>query len=167
MRQNDNSKQGAVLYRSENQIKRVLGINAWRNLLGDKIIRFTEMMPDTDNTVLMAIIDQLPQFWHMAIEVLAFLEKRTGTRNNPDLQKQFWIIRKVIATELEMDRYRPEDREKHIQTVFDCLDDGIGLTDQDWVYLAAVQKNRLIGTRQALIAILCYVGGRLNMTGVI
>lgn len=167
MNQNDTNKHGPVLYKSENQIKRILGINAWRNLLGDKIVRFTAMMPDTDNSVLMAIIDQLPQFWHMSIEVLDFLETRVGTRNNPDLQKQFWIIRKVIATELEMDRYRPEDRESHVQTIFECLDDGIGLSDQDWAYLTALQKNTSGNTRQILIAILCYIGGHLNMTGVV
>jgi hypothetical protein len=35
-------------YKNEIQIKKAMGIESWRNLSRDKVIRFAAMMPDMD-----------------------------------------------------------------------------------------------------------------------
>jgi len=59
---NDGCPQGLdMIYRTENQIKMELGLNAWRNLLQDKVIRFAHMMQDMDINVMMKLAGELPQ----------------------------------------------------------------------------------------------------------
>lgn len=38
-------------YDSEEAVKKALGIETWRNLSKDKIVRFAAMMPDMDTEV--------------------------------------------------------------------------------------------------------------------
>ncbi|NDU73734.1 hypothetical protein GWI34_13950 [Actinomadura sp. DSM 109109] len=61
--------------KSEAEIKRTLGIDSWRNLSKDKMLRFAAMMPDLDTEVAIKIIEQFPVFKEFATETLSTLER--------------------------------------------------------------------------------------------
>ncbi|MCD0450009.1 hypothetical protein LO762_12515 [Actinocorallia sp. API 0066] len=59
----------------EAEIKRTLGIDSFRNVSKDKILKFAAMMPDLDTEVAIKIIEQFPVFKEFAAGALNTLER--------------------------------------------------------------------------------------------
>ena len=49
-------------YVTENDVKRALKIDSFRNLSKDKVMEFASMIPDMDKDVAIAIINQFPSY---------------------------------------------------------------------------------------------------------
>src|SRR3954453_3119805 len=57
-------------YTNEVELKQALGIETWRNLSKDTIIRFFELLPDVDPELALKLIAQLPEITTLAKSVL-------------------------------------------------------------------------------------------------
>jgi len=55
---------------SEDEVKQELGIESWRNLSKDKVLRFAAMMPDMDTEVALKIVEHFPVFKDFALDVV-------------------------------------------------------------------------------------------------
>jgi hypothetical protein len=150
-----------VVYKTENQIKMILGINTWRNLLNEKLARFTEMMPQMEQEVLTDLLGQLPQFWLLARNTLDHLEKLTITAQAPIEPVDMREIRKVINYELEPERADPVEQQYLIETVVQNLITHIDMSQQDRAFLSGLAEASSVSARLKIIAALSYVGGRM------
>lgn len=76
-------------FENEGEILKELGMESWRNLSKEKMIRFAAMMPDMDKEVALKIIQQLPEFTKFALEALNVMEKEHANTlsSNKDSQK--------------------------------------------------------------------------------
>jgi len=151
-----------VIFKTDNQIKMALGINAWRNLLNDKIIKFAEMMPDMDQDVMMELISQLPQFWIFSRNTLDQLENPDHTISNTLRQNRMHEIKKIISNDLFDDSCTAADRKLFMDTILQNLDQQAELTDKDREYLSGIQRNNNFSTRQVVLASLSFIGSKLN-----
>ncbi|MER6332209.1 hypothetical protein ABT298_23330 [Streptomyces sp. NPDC001034] len=103
-------------YKSEAEIKRALGIESWRNLSKDKMIRFAAMMPDMGTEVALKIIDQFPSFKEFATEVVNALEKSFDSAVSANKQSQehvhqaLWHIREILQSQLDKECQSWEER---------------------------------------------------------
>ena len=83
-------------YKSEQQIMKKLGIESWRNLSKDKVVKFAAMMPDMDKEVMLKVIDQFPEFTKYASDLLASLHEtvqKSMDVNNDSYKASLEIIK--------------------------------------------------------------------------
>ena len=85
-------------YKNELQIKKALGIENWRNLSRDKVIRFAAMMPDMDKEVMIEIIKSFPEFTKYGNDLLESLREtiqKTIDKNSEDYHMGLTIIQET------------------------------------------------------------------------
>ena len=87
-------------YKNELQIKKAMGIESWRNLSKDKVIRFAALMPDMDKEVMMEIIKAFPEFTKYGNDLLESLKEtiqRSMDKNSEDYRMGLAIIQETQA----------------------------------------------------------------------
>jgi hypothetical protein len=153
-----------VVYQTDNQIKTALGINNWRNLLHDKMMRFTSMMPAMNPTVMMDLISQLPQFWHFSQDVLKTLESRPEIRQNPVQAGLLKEVRRFLDRDLDANQPRHPGKNKYLDAVLaagNLCYPANWLGESDLQFLSVIQNEPICSQRTVLIAALTFLGGRL------
>src|SRR6478752_4576238 len=96
-------------YNNEAEIKQALGIESWRNLSKDKMIRFAAMMPDMDKEVALRIVEQFPVFKEFALDVVANMERvqeatlSANTQSQEHVHRSLSEIREILKGELNKD----------------------------------------------------------------
>ncbi len=153
-----------MMYKTDNQIKNALDINAWRNLLNEKIVLFTGMMPEMNQDIMMDLVCHLPQFWHFSKAILKKLENQDDIRRDPTHWAQLKEIRKVLDMDLFNDHNSAEARAKLSSAILlagERHPQGDRLTDADRQFVIAMLKDPNCTTRTLVMATLSYVGGRI------
>lgn len=149
-----------MIYKSENQIKMVLGINAWRNMLNDKFMMFIDMMPAMDQDVMMAIIKQLPQFWLFSKETLAYLEKSEPDGDSALQPNPFAEIHRILGNELGGDHYTLDQKKYFLGTIIGSLGQDDVLNEKDLAFLTSLPNHTANNARLVIMAALTFIGGR-------
>jgi len=91
----------------------VLGIQSWRNLSKDKVIKFAAMMPDMGNEVRLKIVEQFPAFKDLA-------------KNSVDSVKQAYEAT-LSANEKSQDHFHRASQQHR-----DTLKDDLSRDDLSW-----------------------------------
>ncbi|MEV4345001.1 hypothetical protein AB0J83_11040 [Actinoplanes sp. NPDC049596] len=100
----------------EEEVKKALDIDSWRNLSKEKVMRFAAMMPDMSNEVRMKIIEQFPNFKELALGTLSTLKGAhestlgSNTQNQENIHNAYQDIRNALKEELKRDDLSAEDR---------------------------------------------------------
>jgi hypothetical protein len=101
---------------SEDDVKKKLGIDSWRNLSKDKFLNFVAEMPQMNKEVALKAIAQFPNFKSLVDETLNSVEQ-----NSANAQKYSWksqkkvhgaykSYRKTLDRELDRENLSTEDR---------------------------------------------------------
>lgn len=64
---------------SEDQVKKALHINTFRNLSKDKVMEFVNLIPQMDKEVAMSIINQFPAYTKYATDIIGQLKDQCQT----------------------------------------------------------------------------------------
>ncbi|MEU1123835.1 hypothetical protein ABZ371_09695, partial [Streptomyces sp. NPDC005899] len=80
-------------YKSEAQIMKALGIESWRNLSKDKMVRFAAMMPNMDTEVALKIVEQFPAFKDFAKDAVSAVERAHESTLSANSQSQEHVHR--------------------------------------------------------------------------
>jgi hypothetical protein len=153
-----------VVYQTENQIKMTLGINAWRNLLNDKIIRFARLMPDMNPVFMLELVGQLPQFWLFAKDTLQRLEKNESAPRDLIRSGKLKEIRRSIYNDLESEHNSTDDKLYYIEAILLILDQNASreiLSEADRKFMITLCASEAHMARTVVIAALTFLGGRL------
>lgn len=94
---------------NEVEVKKQLGIESWKNLSKDKMLRFAAMMPDMDTEVTLKIIEQFPAFKEFALDTVKEMEKahestlKSNDKSQDQVYKALQEIREILKGELDKD----------------------------------------------------------------
>jgi hypothetical protein len=152
-----------VVYLSENQIKNELGINNWRNLLNDKIVQFTVLMPQINPAIMVSLVGQLPQLWHFANKTLRALESKPEIRQIPQQVRRLQDVRRFLDRDLDTDHNKTEDKRNFLEAILGVIDQQLGsdrLSDEDRKFITSIHELQGCDTRTMLIAVISFIGGR-------
>ena len=107
-----------MTYKSEDQLKKALEVDSWRNLSRDKVIRFAAMMPDMDRELALKIVDQFPEFKRFALDALDVIGKghEPTLAHNQRSQEIFYQGNREIRAIVSVDMNRVVSITKHLKT---------------------------------------------------
>ncbi|MET8771656.1 hypothetical protein [Streptomyces sp. NPDC004658] len=154
-------------YKNEDEIKRALGIESWRNLSKDKMIRFAAMMPDMGTEVALKIIEQFPSFKEFATDVVNAMEKSFDSALSANKQSQEHVhqalrhIREILERQLDKDDLSGEERKYILDLLMETgrLD---ALKDSENKKFLHVGLKTLAGVGAAALALsVAFVGGKV------
>jgi hypothetical protein len=152
---------------SEEEVKEALGIDSWRNLSKDKVVRFAAMMPDMSKDVAIKVIEQFPKFKELALDALNFADKAHGSTLNSNAQSQervynaYQDIREALKAELERDDLSAEDRRILIEQLMRTGDKVFEKDTENKQLLDGLFKKALLVTGAVVASGFVFVGGKV------
>ena len=158
-------------FKSELQIKQALGIESWRNLSKDKMIRFAEMMPDMDREVALRIVDQFPVFKDFAVDVVTNMERAqeatlsANTQSQDHVHRSLGEIREILKGELSKDDLTFEEKKYLIEQIQETGRQEFKKDSENKQFLDGVLNKVLVGAGGALVAGLVFVGAKVMVDG--
>lgn len=150
---------------SEEEVKRKLGIDSWRNLSKDGVMSLVAMMPEMSKDVALKIAEQFPDFKLLVTETLNVVGdqlKSVFTSNDKSqkrAQKAFDTAQKAYISELDKDLSTEERRDLYER----ILDAAQKVDDKDERNKQFVLNAlKVVGATIAavLVAAVAFVGGR-------
>lgn len=152
---------------SEDEVKKALEIDSWRNLSRDKVMKFAAMMPDMDQEVALSIVGQFPAFTRFALGALNFLEKAnesTQASNNTSQERvhdAYREVREVLRGELDQESLSPEDRRFILESMLETADKESEKDAENKRFLDGLFNKSAIAVGTAIAAGLVFVGGKI------
>ena len=108
---------------NEDEVKRRLGIETWRNLSKDKMLRFAAMMPDIDTEVALKIVEQFPAFTAFALDAVKVMEQAhaatlsVNDRSQDRVYQALQEIREILKGELDRNDLSWDERKFLIEQI--------------------------------------------------
>ena len=131
---------------SENDVKKALGLNDFRNISKEKIMEFVNLIPNMDKDVALAIVNQFPVYKEFAVTVITVLKDMCNSaleKNDLSQKESLSAYRKILddlGELLKKDGVSQEDQE----LIFDkmvMIADKIALKDtENKNFIAGVVK---------------------------
>ncbi|MFF3201750.1 hypothetical protein [Streptomyces sp. NPDC002962] len=113
---------------NEAEIKRALGIQSWRNLSKEKVIKFAAMMPDMATEVRLKIIEQFPAFKDLAknsVDSVKQAHESTLSANGKS-EENFHQASQQHRDALKDDRSRDDLSWEQRQFLHECFQQNVG-----------------------------------------
>ncbi|MGW2179607.1 hypothetical protein ACWCXX_16200 [Streptomyces sp. NPDC001732] len=154
-------------YKNEAQLMRELGIDTWRHLSKDKMIRFAAMMPDMDTEVALKVVDQFPAFKEFAKEALDTIHKSheaTLSANKHSMDQVFQALQKnreIFERELSKDDLSREERKFLLELIQETGRLACQKDSENKKFLDGMLKKAIVGVGSALALGVVFVGGRI------
>lgn len=154
-------------YEDEESIKKELGIDSWRNLTRDKVVRFAAMMPDIDTEVALKIIEQFPAFKEFAEEILNTMEKAhvatldANTRSQDQVHQAYQEIRGVLKGQLEKDDLSWEERKFLIEQIQETGRQQFQKDTESKKFLDSLFGRVVVGAGVVVAGALVFVGAKV------
>ncbi|OEJ93940.1 hypothetical protein [Streptomyces thermolilacinus] len=156
-----------MAYKSEAEIKQALGIESWRHLSKDKMIRFAAMMPEMDTEVALRIVEQFPVFKDFAKDAVDSMETAHASTLSANKQSQehvhqaFQEIREILKRELDKDYLSWESKKFIIEQIQETGRLEFQKDSENKQFLDGVLKKVVIGAGAALALGVAFVGGKI------
>jgi hypothetical protein len=105
-----------MVFDSEDEVKKALGITSWRNLSKDNVVKFAAMRPDMNKDVAQVIVAQLPMFTRLGLDVMESMRKAHDSTLGSNRHSQDRVhdslaeVREMAKEELKRDDLSPEER---------------------------------------------------------
>ena len=113
---------------NEEELKRKMGIESWRNLSKDKFLTFVSDLPNMSNEVAIKVIEQFPDFKSLVLDSLNQVqeqaEKAVGAnwKSQKKVHKAFAEYRAILSRELDREGLTSEDRFKILEKLGNAID---------------------------------------------
>ncbi len=101
---------------SEEQVKKALNINSFRNMSKDKIMQFVSLIPQMDREVAIAIINQFPNYADYAVHIVEQLNTmcdsilQSNSSSQKDVIEIYKTVLESIKDQLKNEKLTPELR---------------------------------------------------------
>lgn len=116
-------------FETEEDLKRSMGIDSWRNLSKDKFLTFVSDLPNMSKEVAVKVVEQFPDFKGLVLDSLnrvqeqATLSVNANWKSQKKVHKAFAEYRAVLTRELDRDNLTSEDRVSILQLFKKAVDD--------------------------------------------
>ncbi|MFD4716732.1 hypothetical protein ACFWN5_44810 [Streptomyces sp. NPDC058430] len=154
-------------YKNQAEIKKALGIEDWRNLSKDKVIRFAAMMPNMDTEVALKIIEQFPSFKDFAKDAVSAIERAHESTLSANNQSQEHVhracqeVRDILKGELDKDNLSWEEKKFLIEQIQETARMQFQKDSESKQFLDGALKKVLVGATAAVALCVAFVGGRV------
>lgn len=154
-------------YQNEVQIKKALGIETWRNLSRDKVIRFAAMMPDMDKEVMLEIIKTFPEFTKYGNDLLESLRETIQTtidKNSEDYRTALAVIQKtqdICSEQLNRTDISSEERVLIWNNLMEVTRMIPIMDKENKKHYEFLSNKYFKATTAALIAAVVFIGGKV------
>ena len=114
-----------MTFETEDEVKNALGIETWRNLPKENVVKLAAMRPDIDAELAKTIVAQLPVSTRLGVDVLTAMRKAHDStlganRHSQDrVHEAFAEVRKMAREELEKQDLSVDDRRYYHQVAMD------------------------------------------------
>ena len=85
---------------NEEELKRKMGIESWRNLSKDKFLTFVSDLPNMSNEVAIKVIEQFPDFKSLVLDSLNQIQEQAEKAVGANWKSQKKSIRRSRSTAL-------------------------------------------------------------------
>ncbi len=156
-------------YKNELQIKKALGIENWRNLSKDKVIRFAALMPDMDKEVMLEIIKSFPEFTKYGNDLMEALKEtiqKSIDKNSEDYQMGLAIIQETQAIcKEQLNRTDLSDNERVLiwNNLMEVTKIIPVMTKENTKFYEFLNNKYFKATTAALGIALVFIGGKVIM----
>lgn len=154
-------------YKNEKQIMKKLGIESWRNLSKDKVVKFAAMMPDMDKEVMLKVIDQFPEFTKYASDLLASLHEtvqKSMDVNSEDYKASLEIIKEtqfIYKELLVKDGITSEERLLIINKLSDLTKSVESMDKENKKFIKILTSETVKATAVAIGTAIVILGGKV------
>lgn len=156
-------------YTSADDVKTALGIDNWRKLSKDHYLRLVAMMPDLDEKVRLAVLEQLPEIQKILVKAMGTVRKlHETTLASDDKSQEFGYqgrreARASIIAQLENDNLDPRTR-THLNDLLMQLSDKDDAKDSEHKrYLDRWMTKTTVGVVAALVLTGVAIGGKVGL----
>lgn len=114
-------------YTNENEVKKALGIESFRNLKKDDIVQFFTMLPDIDKEVSLKIIEQFPNFKEYALTAVDGFQETTKGLLNSNIQSQenlhtaWQDVRRILEAQLKNPDTTSEEKLRYAEMIMETV----------------------------------------------
>ncbi len=151
---------------SEADVKKTLGIDSWRNLSRDGVMRLVAMMPEMDTEVALRIAEQFPDFKLLATETLKSVNEQLATtlKSNDKSQKRaqqaFSKAQDIYIKELGRDNLTVEERRDLYERILDTARHVDAKDERNKQFI--LKTLSVVGATVGVVAVaaVAFVGGR-------
>ncbi|MFI2035051.1 hypothetical protein ACH470_10355 [Streptomyces bottropensis] len=154
-------------YKDEDEIKHALGIDSWRNLSKDKMIRFVAMMPDMGTEVALKIVEQFPAFKDFAQNVVDAMKKSHESTLSANKESQEYVhrafqdLRDTLKNELDKGDLTWEQKRELIEKMQEAVREESQKDSENKRFLDGALKKVMVLGGAALALGVAFVGGRV------
>ncbi|MBO4140186.1 hypothetical protein J5U46_08530 [Micromonospora tulbaghiae] len=154
-------------YKNEDEIKKVLGIDTWRNLSKDKVFQFAAMMPEMDTEVALKIIEQLPEYRKLLTKGLELLGKehestlKSNSQSQESVHQGWREIREAIKSKLEQEGLDWEQTKFLVEQMMETGRQESAKDTENKQFLDGLFTKAAIGTGAAAVLAIAFVGGKV------
>lgn len=112
----------------EQDLKRKLGIESWKNLSREKFLTFASELPNMNKEVALKIIDQFPDFKSLVLDSLGQVEEQAANalaanwKSQKKVHKAFAEQRAILRRELDRTGLTTEDRFSILAMLAESID---------------------------------------------
>jgi len=158
-----------MTFKNEDDIKKALGIDTWRNLSKDTVVKFAAMMPDMDKELAAKLIEKFPEFKSLALDALATVAKQhSGTLSgNKESQDQvhdaYEKTREVLEAQLQRDDLSAEERLEIMRMIQDTADREFEKDSENKKFLKGMFDNVTALGAVSLGLAVVFVGGKVML----
>lgn len=153
-------------YASEDEVKKAIGIQTWRNLSKESIVKFAAMMPDMDKEVALKVIEKFPEFKAFALDALSQLEQfhkstvRTNKQSQDQVHTAFQEVREALRSELDREDLSAEERYSIIERISATADREFEKDSENKQFLKGLFDSGAMVAAGAVILGVVFVGGK-------
>lgn len=152
---------------NEDEVKKALRINTFRELSKEKMLAFAAAMPDMANEVRVKLIEQLPSFQKFALDAVGFVERahsstiEANEKSRTDAHEAFADVRRLIKGELDREDISEEQRRFLIETAVETADKESTKDTENKRFLDSALKTVGVAAGVAAVAAVVFVGGKV------
>jgi hypothetical protein len=152
---------------SEDAVKAALGIESWRNLSKDNVVKLAAMMPDVDKEVSLAIVAQLPTFTKFAVNALSTLERAHLSTLDSNMRSQDKAYaasqeyRDFLRRELEREDLDPEERRYLMEQLKASVDQDHAKDSENKSFIDGLMNKVALGAMVSVAATVAVLGGKI------
>ncbi|MFE1507014.1 hypothetical protein [Streptomyces sp. NPDC058726] len=154
-------------YKNEDQIKQALGIESWRNLSKDKMVKFVAMMPDMDTEVALKIVEQFPEFKDFALNVMDVIKKSHESTLSANKESQEYVhlafqdLRETLKRELDRGELTWDQRREILEKMQQAVREEALKDSENKRFLDGAFKRVVMVGGAAVALGVAFVGGRI------
>lgn len=154
---------------NEQEIKQKLGIESFRNLSKDNVLRFAAMMPDIDTEVALKIIEQFPDFKEFALDAVDNVEKahESTLASNDQSQNNVYTslreIREILKGELGREDLSWEQRKFIIEQIQENARSVVQNDSENKKFLHSLFNTVGVVAVGTVMLGVAFVGGRIML----